>query len=101
MFIKKIVLILVLVFAIFLVLSENERKIERMTEPSKAMIDRKFQNAQDHIKKYISSKKQEYKNRINDQIDRVETKITRLIFDDEVPAGNKIEERKNRQADEE
>jgi len=83
MFFKKIVLICVMVFIIFLALSENEGRIERMAEPGKAMLDRKIHDVQDHIKGYITSKKLEYKERLNEQIDRVETKITKLIFDDD------------------
>jgi len=44
---------------------------------------RKIHDVQDHIKGYITSKKLEYKERLNEQIDRVETKITKLIFDDD------------------
>lgn len=83
LFIKKIVLIIIMVFIIFLVLSENEGRIEKAMEPPKAMIDRKIEEVQDDIKGYISSKKVEYKEKINEQIDRVETKITQLIFDDD------------------
>lgn len=72
-----------MVFVIFLALSENEGRIGNMVEPQKARLDRELQKAQTHVKEYISSKKQEYKDRLNEQIDRVEMKITRLIFEDD------------------
>jgi hypothetical protein len=73
--IKKILLIGVMVLAVFLALSENEKWIQKGMKPHMAKVEEAIQSVNKRVGDFVNMKKEQVKEKINHQLDIVEARI--------------------------
>jgi len=73
--VRRVILISVLVFVIFFALSENEAWLHRKAQPLRKTISAGIAGIRAGFSSFLSSRKQDFNEKFNSEIDRIEAKI--------------------------